>query len=188
MEDRREQAAGGPRCQGLQDTHQVPRAEACQGGYQGPRQFIKGCGRGPLFDGLLHVVVRRRGPRDQRFRWPGQCCAHARDEVTVVCGIARMQGGLEAREVQGEARIAAVQLLRLAEKLLLEGLRRAREADAVRAHLGEEAELGRPEVRHSPCLGRQGHPLQLGLLHTQEGSVRCVLALLPLGLDRVRCR
>ena len=40
-----------------------------------------------------------------------------------------MHGGLEAREVQGEARVAAVQLLRPAEKLLLEGLRHAREAD-----------------------------------------------------------
>ena len=84
--------------------------------------------------------------------------------------------------------MAAVPLMRLAEKRLLEGLRRAREADTVGVDAGEEAELGQPEAQCSPCLGRQGHPLQFGLLHAQEGSVRRVLALLPPGLDHIPCR
>ena len=50
-----------------------------------------------------------------------------------------MHGGLEAREVQGEARVVAVQLLRRADKLLLEGLWRAREADTGGAHLAAPA-------------------------------------------------
>ena len=75
-----------------------------------------------------------------------------------ICSQGRLWGrpntrGLEVREVQGEARMAAVQLLRLAERLLVEGVRRALEADTVGAQLGEEAELGRPEAQCSSCLG-----------------------------------
>ena len=140
-------------------------AKARQGGYEGPRQRIEGCGRGTLFCGLLHVVVRRRGSRNRRFRWPGQRRAHTRDEIRVVCGVARMHGGFEAREVQREARMAALPFLRLAEELLLACLRRVREADAVGADLGEEAELGRPEAQRPSCLVCQGHPSQFGLLH-----------------------
>ena len=99
-----------------------------------------------------------------------------------------MHGGLEAREVQGEARMAAVQLLRLAEQLLLEGLRRVREADAVGADLGEEAERGRPEAQRPSCLGCKGQPSQFGLLNAQERPVRRVLAFMPPGLACVRCR
>ena len=83
--------------------------------------------------------------------------------------------------------MAAMRLLRLAELLLLEGLRRAREADAVGADLGEEAELGRPDAQYPPCLGCQGQPCQFGLAHAREGSVRRVLAFLAPSLDRI-CR
>ena len=61
--------------------------------------------------------------------------------------------------------MTAVQLLRLAEKLLLEGLRRLRETDAVGADLGEEAELGQPEAQRKSRLGRWGHSFQMGVLH-----------------------
>ena len=84
--------------------------------------------------------------------------------------------------------MTAVQLLCLAEQFRLEGLRRLREPDTVRADLGEEAKLGRPEPQRPPRLGRQGYSFQLGLLYAQECPVRRVLALLPPSLDGVRCR
>ena len=59
-------------------------------------------------------MVRRRAPRDQWFPRAGQRRAHARDEVRVVRGVVRTHGGLEAREVQREARMTAMQLPRLA--------------------------------------------------------------------------
>ena len=91
------------------------------------------------------------GPRRPLVPAAGAAWRACQDEVRVICGVARVHRGLEAREVQGEARVAAVQLLRLVEKLFLEGLRRLQEADAVGADLGEEAELGRPEdIRLTP--------------------------------------
>ena len=128
-----------------------------------------GCSTGdeagdPFLNGLLHVVVRRRGSHDRRFRWPGQRRAHERDEVRVVRGVARAHKGLEAPEVRGGACMAAVRFLRLAEQLLLEGLRRVRRADARGADLGEEAELGRPEAQQLSRLGcpRRRSATQLG--------------------------
>ena len=109
---------------------------------------------GAFPDGQLHVVVRRRGPRDRRLWRPGQRRAHARDEVRVVRGFVRAHGGVKAREVQREARVTAMQLLCLAEQFRLEGLRRLQELDAVRADLGEEAKLGKPEPQRPPRLGR----------------------------------
>ena len=98
-----------------------------QGGHQGLRQFVEGRGQGDFPDGLLHVVVRRQGPRNWRLRRLRQRRAHARDVVRVVRGIVRAHGGLEAREVHREARVTAMQLLRLVEQLRLEGLRCCRE-------------------------------------------------------------
>ena len=156
MEQRREQPARGPRREVLQDTNEHS---------HGPRQFVGGR-RWPAFpDGQLHVVVRRRGPRDRRVQRLGQRRAQARDEVWVVRGVVRAHGGPEAPEVQREARVAAMQLLRLAEQVCLECLRCVREPDAVGADLGEAAKLGWPESQRPPCLGCQGYPIHLGFLH-----------------------
>ena len=98
-------------------------------------------------------------------RWAGpprsavlsaEASLRACDNVRVVPGVAQAHGGLEAREVQGKARVAAVQLLRLAEKLRLEGLRRFEEADTVGADLREEPKFQRPEAERTPRLGRKG--------------------------------
>ena len=103
----------------------------------------------------------------------------------VVRGVARVHRGREAREVQGKARKAGVQVLRLAEKVLMESLWHLREADAVTADLGKS---WTPQAQRTSRPGRRGNSLQLVLLHAREGAVRRVLAFLPPRPGRFRRR